>query len=85
MSRNRMKVRNGGNGMNGTKGTHLKRWIFAIVLCVLFSSLFAVNVNAGECENALTRCLNDPYWHMTLAGPVYCATGYLFCKKYIEG
>jgi len=79
MRRNRMNVR------NGAKGTNLKRWILMILLCVLFSSLFAVNVHAGECENALTRCMNDPYWHMTLAGPVYCAAGYLFCKKYVEG
>ena len=91
MRRNRMKVRNEGNarnagkGTSGTKGTNFKGWIFVIVLCVLFSSLFAVGLHAAECENALTRCMDDPYWHMTLAGPVYCAVGYLFCKKYIEG
>jgi hypothetical protein len=85
MDRNRMNVRSVGIGTSGTKGVNLKGWIFVIVLCVLFSGLFAVDVHAAECENALARCMNDPYWHMTLAGPVYCAVGYLFCKKYIEG
>jgi hypothetical protein len=91
MDLNRMKERNvmnAGNGKSeakGKKGTNLKGWIYVIVFCVLFSGLFAVDVHAAECENALARCMNDPYWHMTLAGPVYCASGYLFCKKYIEG
>jgi hypothetical protein len=83
--RNGGNAKNGGNDTNGTKGTYLKGWIFLIVLCVLFSGLLPVDMHAAECENALARCMNDPYWHMTLAGPIYCAMGYLFCKKYIEG
>ena len=80
-----MKMRNGAKGTIGITGANLKGWILVILLCVLFSGFFAVGLHAAECENALARCMNDPYWHMTLAGPVYCAAGYLFCKKYIEG
>jgi nicotinamide riboside transporter PnuC len=79
MRRNQMKVR------NVRKRTNFRGWVFVVVFCVLLCSLFAVDVHAGECENAMMRCISDPYWHATLAGPVYCATGYLFCKKYVEG
>lgn len=67
------------------KNRSVKTWIIVAVFLVLLSGLVAVDLQAGECENALFRCMDDPYWHMTLAGPVYCAVGYLFCKKYVEG
>jgi hypothetical protein len=70
--------------MSVTSKVKGKGWIYAVVFCVLFCSLFAVDMHAGECENALARCIDDPYWHMSLSGPVYCAVGYLFCKKYVE-
>ena len=60
-------------------------WVIVAAFLVLLSSLVAADVYAGDCEDALFRCMEDPYWHMTLAGPVYCAIGYLFCKKYVEG
>lgn len=85
MDRNRMYARREAKGKSKTKGACSKGWIFVIILGVLFSGLFAGDMYAGECENAMVRCMDDPYWHMTLAGPLYCAAGYLFCKKYIEG
>jgi hypothetical protein len=67
------------------KNRSVKGWVIVVAFLVVISGLLAADVRAGECENALFRCMDDPYWHMTLAGPVYCATGYLFCKKYVEG
>jgi hypothetical protein len=79
MRRSQIKVK------KAKHGTKAKGWVCVVLFCVLFCSLFAVDGHAGECENAMMRCMSDPYWHTTLAGPVYCATGYLFCKKYVEG
>jgi hypothetical protein len=62
-----------------TKVTALTMAFVALFFCATVMGL-----SAGECEKALFRCLEDPWWHMTLGGPLYCATGYLFCKKYVE-
>jgi len=67
------------------KNRSVKGWVIVAAFLVLLSGLAAADLHAGECENAMFRCMDDPYWHMTLAGPVYCAVGYLFCKKYVEG
>jgi hypothetical protein len=56
------------------------------MLCVLLLLCAgAIDLHAGECEKAFMRCIQDPYWQAVTFGVVYCATGYAFCKKYIEG
>jgi hypothetical protein len=44
-----------------------------------------IDLHSGECEKAFMRCSEDPYWQAVAFGVFYCVTGYLFCKKYIEG
>ena len=44
-----------------------------------------ISLEAGGCEDAYLRCVYDPYILLNgLFGGMYCASGYLFCKKYIE-
>lgn len=66
----------------------LKKGKKAAALAMVFAALFfcvaMIDLDAGECEKALFRCLEDPFWHAVPGGPIYCATGYLFCKKYVE-
>ena len=55
-----------------------------IFTCLVFC-LNAVPLEAGRCEDAFMRCMNDPFIIMTaMTGGIYCGAGYLFCKKYIE-
>ena len=68
------------------KGMVFKRaTVLTMIFVTLFFCLVTVDASAGDCEDALLKCMKDPWWHMVPGGPIYCATGYLFCKKYIEG
>jgi len=62
-----------------------KKIAFILVIFTIFISLSAVSLEAGKCEEAFFRCFDDPYWRAVPFGIIYCETGYLFCKKYIEG
>jgi hypothetical protein len=57
----------------------------AMVFMVLFLCVGMIDLQSGECEKAFARCSQDPYWQAIAHGIVYCITGYVFCKKYIEG
>ena len=61
-----------------------KKTALAMVFVALFFCAAMMDLRAGACEDALFRCLDDPFWQATLSGPIYCAAGYLFCKKYVE-
>ena len=52
---------------------------------ILFLCVGMLDLKSSECEKALMRCTQDPYWQAVAFGVFYCATGYVFCKKYIEG
>jgi hypothetical protein len=56
-----------------------------MMFVLLFLCIGMNVVHSGECEEALLRCSHDPYWQAVAFGVVYCVTGYVFCKKYIEG
>lgn len=56
-----------------------------MVFIVLFLCIGMTELHSGECEKAFLRCTYDPIWQAAAFGIVYCGTGYLFCKKYIEG
>ena len=56
-----------------------------MVFVVLFLCIGMIDLQSGECEKAFMRCADDPYWQAVAFGVFYCATGYVFCKKYIEG
>lgn len=56
----------------------------AAIFATLFLCVAMMDLNAGACEKALFKCLEDPLVNMTLGGSIFCATGYLFCKKYVE-
>ena len=56
-----------------------------LIFVVLLLCAGIADLHAGECEKALQRCLEDPYWRAIAHGFVYCLAGYAFCKKYIEG
>jgi hypothetical protein len=56
-----------------------------LAFVVLFLCMGMIHLQSGECEKAFMRCTQDPYWQAVTFGVVYCATGYAFCKKYIEG
>ena len=62
----------------------LKTIAILLAAFVLLSSVLAVPVEARSCEQALFACWDDFSW-MALSGAVFCATGYIFCKKYIKG
>lgn len=52
---------------------------------LLFLCAGMISLHAGDCEEAFIKCIYDPYWQAVPFGVVYCATGYAFCLKYIEG
>ncbi len=56
--------------------------ITVLVALVLLSG--AVGVQAGRCEQALDRCIHDPFM-MNMIGSLFCLNGYIFCITYIEG
>ena len=56
-----------------------------MVFLVLFIFVGMIDLHSNECEKAFMRCSQDPYWRAVIYGVVYCVTGYVFCKKYIEG
>ena len=62
----------------------LKKYTKPIVILMLglalLCSFTVLDLRAGRCEDALVRCLYDvPY-----TNPWLCATGWAFCKKYIQ-
>ena len=63
----------------------LRGFAIGMVFVILFLCAGMAVVHSGECEEALLRCSYDPYWQAVAFGAVYCITGYVFCKKYIEG
>lgn len=67
------------------KNKRMKGITIGMVFIVLFLCIGMIELHSGECEKAFLRCSYDPYWQAAAFGIVYCATGYLFCKKYIEG
>ena len=64
----------------GTKGLTI-----VMVFAVLFICAGMTSLHSDGCEKAFLRCTEDPYWQAVAFGVVYCITGYVFCKKYIEG
>lgn len=46
----------------------------------LLCSFGVSDLRAGRCEDAFIRCLHD----VPITHPWWCATGWAFCKKYIE-
>jgi len=63
----------------------MKGFTIGMVFMVLFLCIGMIDLHSGGCENAFMRCSQDPYWQAVAFGVVYCVTGYVFCKKYIEG
>ncbi len=61
-----------------------KRWLSAAFLVFLALGWVSVDLSAGGCEKGFFMCVSDPYWQATPFGVVFCGSGYLFCKKYIE-
>lgn len=56
--------------------------LFLVIVALIFS-LGTTFIEAWSCEEAFALCWID-YLYMPDIGFVYCGTGYLFCKKYIE-
>ncbi len=58
-----------------------------MTLVMVMAMLLVVSGTAlpdeGGCEMGLVECWMD-YWHMPDIAVVYCGTGYVFCKKYVE-
>ncbi len=57
----------------------------ALILCASTSPLCAAAIEAGDCEWAMSLCVQD----VLLLGfasdyMINCMIGYIFCKKYIE-
>ncbi len=68
-----------------TKKRKLRKFTaFVMAFTALFFCVAMIDISAGECEKALFRCLDDPWWQVSVGGALYCAAGYLFCKKYVE-
>jgi hypothetical protein len=67
------------------KSKRMKGMTVGLIFLVLFFGVGMIDVRSAECENAFMRCTSDPYWQAVAFGVVYCVTGYVFCKKYIEG
>ncbi len=63
----------------------MKGITIGLVIVVFFLCIGMSDLHSGECEKAFMRCTEDPFWRATPFGVVYCITGYVFCKKYIEG
>lgn len=63
----------------------MKGLTVGMLFVVLFLCVGMIDLHSRECERAFMRCAQDPYWQAVAFGVVYCATGYVFCKKYIEG
>jgi len=56
-----------------------------LIFLVLFCGFMVPSLESKACEDAFLRCQEDPYWMAaSYLGVVYCATGYLFCLKYIR-
>lgn len=70
--------------MKGQKKSCLKKIITLVVIIVLFVAVEASVLEAAKCEDAFTRCLNDPIWGVHIAAFFTCIPGYLFCLKYIK-
>jgi hypothetical protein len=70
--------------MRGKSKKNAKR--IAVFMAVVFflAGAYPALLKAGNCEIAFYRCINDPLWVGNFLGQVYCGTGYLFCKKYVE-
>lgn len=59
--------------------------VAALILICLVFGMNVVSMQAGGCEDAFLRCLYDPFNLVNqISGGVYCLSGYIFCKKYIE-
>ena len=67
------------------KSKRMKGMTIGVLIIVLFFCVGMIDLYSGDCERAFMRCANDPLWQAVLFGGVYCITGYVFCKKYIEG
>jgi len=61
----------------------IKRAALVLLILVLLFGLSSVFLEAGACEAAFSVCWLESSF-MDVGGFVYCANGYLFCKKYIE-
>lgn len=63
-----------------------KMWGIVLTLAVMLCVLEAIPLQAGRiCEDALMRCLDDPFNQaIGYIGTVYCGIGWAFCKKYID-
>ncbi|MFW6137382.1 MAG: hypothetical protein ACOC5U_04810 [Candidatus Aminicenantaceae bacterium] len=55
-----------------------------IVSVAVSLAAFSPALEAGKCEDAFLKCINDPVNTMVPNGQLTCGLGYLFCKKYIE-
>ena len=65
-------------------GKFMKGLTIGMVFVVMFLCVGMIDLHSGGCEKAFMRCSQDTYWQAVAFGVVYCATGYVFCIKYIE-
>jgi hypothetical protein len=62
-----------------------KSFVLVLIAAVIVLGLAPAILEAGKCEEAFFRCMNDFWWQVTgYFGMVYCSNGYIFCKTYIE-
>lgn len=62
-----------------------KRGRSALLVLLLVSLVLGGGyLKADQCEDALFKCLDDPFIHLMLGGPLFCAHGYIFCLKYLS-
>jgi hypothetical protein len=67
------------------KSKCMKGMTIGMAVVLIFFCAGVTGLHSGACESAFLRCSSDPYWQAVAFGVVYCVTGYVFCKKYIEG
>ena len=67
-----------------------KKTTFTHKLLILLALSFVIfttgiqSLEAGACERAFENCMNELFMEANMLWIVYCANGYLFCKKYID-
>jgi hypothetical protein len=70
--------------MKGNWKKYTKRIAFFMAIVFFLIGASPALLEADGCEAAYYRCVIDPFVIGHFLGSIYCITGYLFCKKYVE-
>jgi hypothetical protein len=66
------------------KAAFSKRLLILLVLSLAILAVGVQSLEAGACERAFENCMNELFMEANMLWIIYCANGYVFCKKYIQ-